>query len=763
MRRLKARVCLPTLLVVLLLKCPAISGLPRSRNNDETDVLSDTTSGRGRNGHRFVTQDEKEERRSMLEEESSYISHNPTGHSSCPCLTAEQLLAARGSTENLSPPADAFETRNSVLVGMSVTNKNNNEEDTTATSRNFNATTEYGVNCAPHDLYQPICVDVDDCTTLIPLPAECDKSFCQRSFCFVDPKNCALYHKASSVYPNNNIHYSYATCGHMDSFTFTERRKSLQGQTLQVALNSNTGGWMGAYHPEGSFATTSNGAPWTGPMVEFLKDAATRGGFRLNITAPPMWLREESAKFFGDSSFDACVYATSLGYLDVCIGAYTITDKRASVTPFFELGSDPVYLVTFSDDETGVSYQETLLRSVLTIFQPFTYGSWIMIAFICLPVLGALMLFHEYGTPGSAFPEEHEVITTNTVTGEQKLEAKRIPFRQHVPKALYMSYLSFFNGSYDPVVVTLGGKVNLLAILSFVLLVLAVYTANLAAILTQDASQSPIDSLEEAIKANYNFCASRKVADRIIDLFGVDPDRIVPDPVALGGDGKAGFNCPDCGARERIFDFMKTKSATTARSSQDLYCNAALASHEDLQVMHRFGIHCNKTVVGDILAFRDFGIPISSDKSAAVMSWLYEMKYEGILDRHIRQAQPESQCPDNEGEEGIALNVEQLMGIWMVVFGFAFLGLLISLLSPIFCRNRDQWAEQRLYRYDQWCNPVENPQAQESSKLLSKGNTGAVIGDTESDTDESVHCKVTTLKLRKVSFQGSDSDKCLPM
>ena len=245
-----------------------------------------------------------------------------------------------------------------------------------------------------------------------------------------------------------------------------------------------------------------------------------------------------------------------------------------------------------------------------------------------------------------------------------------------------MSYLSFFNGSYDPIVVTLGGKINLLAILSFVLLVLAVYTANLAAILTQDASRSPIDSLEEAVKANYKFCAARSVATSVMDLYGVDPSSIVPDPVHLGGDGQPGFNCPDCGARERIFDFMKnsipTKTPLKKKSDNPhidddnpeepsfLYCNAALASYEDLQVLQRYGSHCNKTVVGDILAFRDFGIPIASEKAAEMMSFFYEMKYEGVLDRHIRTAEPESQCPDNEGEEGIALNVEQLMGIWYV-------------------------------------------------------------------------------------------------
>ena len=149
------------------------------------------------------------------------------------------------------------------------------------------------------------------------------------------------------------------------------------------------------------------------------------------------------------------------------------------------------------------------------------------------------------------------------------------------------------------------------------------------------------------------------------------------------------------------------------------------------------------------------------------LGWLYryEVKYEGVLfDRHIRQVQPESQCLDNEGEEGIALNipVEKLMGIWTVVFGFSFLGLLISPLSPVFCRAKDQWSEEQLYRYDQWCNPVENPQAQESGKLIAEKDSEVVIGDTESDTDQSrsVHCKVTVLGLRKAASRGSED---LPM
>ena len=600
----------------------------------------------------------------------------------------------------------------------------------------------YGIGCEPHDVNTTMCSDVDKCTKVIPLPTDCDKSWCRRSFCFIDPNKCSLYNKPSTIFPD--LHYSYATCGHMDSFTYSDRKKSLQGKTLKVALNSNTGGWMGAYHPDGSFADGSQ--LWTGPMVDFMKDAAARGGFTLNITRPPEWLREESERFFGDSSFDYCVYGTSLGYLDLCVAAYTITDKRASVAPFFELGSDPVYLVIFADQEAGTS-MESFIKSMLTIFQPFTYGSWIMIAVFCLPVLGLLMLFHEYGKPGSAFPDEIEVIKTDTSTGEQALTTQKIPFSQHIPKALYMSYLSFFNGSYDPTVISVGGKINLLAIVSFVLLVLAVYTANLAAILTQDASKNPIDNLDEALKAGYNFCAARTVATRIIDLFGVDPSRFVPDPPSLGGDGKPGFNCPTCGARERIFDFMKQN-----HRNPSLYCDAALVSYEDLQVLHQYGLHCNKTEVGDILAFRDFGIPISSSISDEVMSWLHEMKYEGILDRHIRDAQPESQCPDNEGEEGIALNVQQLTGIWTIVFSFALAGILAKCLLPFMDNTKDTWATQKLQKFDQWCNPIDMP-------IKENVETKEMIPETESETDSNSDW-VKSERLRRMSSRNTDYQSC---
>jgi len=329
------------------------------------------------------------------------------GDASCPCLSQDELVelvelySARtdnvdGENANVATTTEYSSTGAAVGVTDTDVGNSTNTASVVQDSTNSNSfmqdvvNNSYGLGCTQHDLGTESCAEVDECTTKFPVPPDCEKSYCQRSWCYVDARNCNVYHSVNKRGINPHIHYSYATCGHMDSFTYAERRKALRGKTLQVALNSNTGGWMGAYNPQGSFSTQAS--LWTGPLVEFLKDAAHRGGFELNVTRPPAWLEANAQRFFGQSSFDYCVYATSLGYLDLCVAAYTITDKRASVTPFLEMGSDPVYLVTFSDDLTGTTYSDTVMRSLMTIFQPFTYGSWIMIAFICLPLLGLLMV-----------------------------------------------------------------------------------------------------------------------------------------------------------------------------------------------------------------------------------------------------------------------------------------------------------------------------------------------------------------------------------
>eukprot|EP00957_Ditylum_brightwellii_P013106 990210-Ditylum_brightwellii.AAC.1 len=125
------------------------------------------------------------------------------------------------------------------------------------------------------------------------------------------------------------------------------------------------------------------------------------------LSAPPEFLREEAKEFYSASPFDFCVYATSLGYLDFCVAQFTITNIRASSATWFQLHNEPIHLVVFNDNG-GFSSTYSYLS---TILQPFTTGAWLVILIIVIPLLGMLMVVHELGAPGSAFPRAIASIT----------------------------------------------------------------------------------------------------------------------------------------------------------------------------------------------------------------------------------------------------------------------------------------------------------------------------------------------------------------
>ena len=109
--------------------------------------------------------------------------------------------------------------------------------------------------------------------------------------------------------------------------------------------NSNSGGWEGAYsetkeHFLGPLEV------WKGPAVEFVKGAAAKAKFHIELVSPPEFLWNRSQTYFNTSSkFDFCVYATALGFVDVCVSQYTITDVRASTTDFMVLGTPQIFLI----------------------------------------------------------------------------------------------------------------------------------------------------------------------------------------------------------------------------------------------------------------------------------------------------------------------------------------------------------------------------------------------------------------------------------
>ena len=334
----------------------------------------------------------------------------------------------------------------------------------------------YGIGCGAHDAETHKCRNGDSCTinpNLAPQPNyHCDHSSCGRNFCYIDPKNCSLLNRRSLFFPNSDRFYSYATCWDVDSFVSEVRILSLAKRVFKVGFNSNSGGWVGAYrnprlHFEGPISL------WGGPTVDFAVEAAKRGDFQLMLTAPPEFLRNGSTSYFGGSSFDFCVYATSLGYLDFCLAQYTITDIRASTTDWLVLNSQDLNLVVQLQDR--LSNWDSFKESLSLIFAPFKVQTWMFIIFFVIPFLGILMVVHEYNHPGSSYPEKHFVIVKkNNARGVEYVEERGIPLLHHVARAMYINLLSVLQQNYVHTVVSYGAMMNLLGVSFFILTIIAV-------------------------------------------------------------------------------------------------------------------------------------------------------------------------------------------------------------------------------------------------------------------------------------------------
>ena len=99
---------------------------------------------------------------------------------------------------------------------------------------NQNATS-YGYGCLQHDLITVSCVEAEAAGNR-PL-------WCSREWCWIDRTNCSLLKRDSGWVPGKT--YSYAACRKADEFLTSELISSLNGTTLKVGFNSNSGGWRG--------------------------------------------------------------------------------------------------------------------------------------------------------------------------------------------------------------------------------------------------------------------------------------------------------------------------------------------------------------------------------------------------------------------------------------------------------------------------------------------------------------------------------------
>lgn len=548
---------------------------------------------------------------------------SPSGDPNCPCLEGPFNL-----TMDFPIPNDDYYDyiQETILSGTSST------------------LSSYGAGCKAHDEISGYCEwKQKKCESMLPKKQDChDLEWCSRSWCYVETTSCALRSSLSSLF--EEMEYSYATCGDMDSFTGNALISSLQGKTIRAAFNSNTGGYLGAYNKEGSFALNNE---WTGAIVDFVSTAAVAGGFDIEVVAPPEFLREEAIKFFNStSSFDFCVYATALGYVDLCVGEYTLTNDRIVASQWFEYVTHSFYLVTFMQKPESVL--KVFWDEASTLLKPFQWRVWLVIFFLFMPFMSLIILYFDYGRSDGAFPST---------------DKKDLP--GYIAKSLYEVFLSLFVGYGGPVV-SRAGKAMLLGIGFFNLLIVAVYTANLAATLNFNNLEPKVVSLEDAYAQGYRVCGERASIHLLNTTYPILNELMLANP----SDGLAGFK-----SRSSVLDAMKDMVLPEER---EMHCEAAIVLKEDIMAMQAEGLHCNKTMIGGSIGIRSFALPISPQYFESVWAIFQDQYNQGVFDNAARRAIPIKECPDlNKKGSSVTLSMDQMIGVWLGTFAFAVAGIMM--------------------------------------------------------------------------------------
>lgn len=221
------------------------------------------------------------------------------GSEACPCI--DPWSATSYATAEAAATFETDQCRPATHAG-----RNRNGPTTSCLPPDYGAS-----RCSTWDmLLSPECVNAQG-----EVPDSGQPDWCQSSWCYVDPANCARPFSTSSMswptvtgLPEDGLAYSYETCGNVDSYSASKHYESLSGMHLKVSYpgDSSTG-----------YTLFTNEGRKDGAFVKFMQDIAADAGFTWEVHNV-----SEASKSRFSSSYTACVHEVALGETDLCIGNF---------------------------------------------------------------------------------------------------------------------------------------------------------------------------------------------------------------------------------------------------------------------------------------------------------------------------------------------------------------------------------------------------------------------------------------------------------
>ncbi|XP_055688085.1 glutamate receptor 3 isoform X2 [Lutzomyia longipalpis] len=407
---------------------------------------------------------------------------------------------------------------------------------------------------------------------------------------------------------------------------------------------------------------------WTGYCVDLIDFIAKRMDFDYEIVRPKTGT---FGKNLGNGKWDGLVGDLVTGDIDIAVAAIKMTAEREEVidfvAPYFE--------------QTGISIvmrkpvRQTSLFKFMTVLR---LEVWLSIV-AALVATAILIWFLDKYSPYSA---------------RNNKEAYPYPCRDFTLKESFWFALTSFTpqgGGEAPK--ALSGRTLVAAYWLFVVLMMATFTANLAAFLTVERMQTPVQSLEQLARQsriNYTVVEGSDTHSYFINMkFAEDTLYRVWKEITLNSTSdQSQYRVWDYPIKEQYGNILMAINGTgpVANSEEGFrqvneHINADFAFiHDSSEIKYEISRSCNLTEVGEEFGKQPYAIAVQQGSHLqdqlcmTILELQKDRVFENLKAKYWNNS-IKGQCPDDDENEGISL--ESLGGVFIATLA----GLAIALIT----------------------------------------------------------------------------------
>ncbi|XP_043850596.1 glutamate receptor ionotropic, kainate 1 isoform X1 [Dromiciops gliroides] len=259
----------------------------------------------------------------------------------------------------------------------------------------------------------------------------------------------------------------------------------------------------------------------------------------------------------------------------------------------------------------------------------------------------------------------------------------------------------------------------------FTLIIISSYTANLAAFLTVERMESPIDSADDLAKQT-------KIE------YGAVRD----------GSTMTFFKKSKISTYEKMWAFMSSRQQTALVKNNDEGIQRVLTTDyallmESTSIEYVTQRNCNLTQIGGLIDSKGYGVgtPIGSPYRDKITIAILQLQEEGKLHMMKEKWWRGNGCPEEDSKEASALGVENIGGIFIVLAAGLVLSVFVAIGEFIYKSKKNSDVEQAFgFFYGQQCKQTQPSNSTSGTTFTMELDCGKLIQEEQGiQTQSSVH------------------------